>query len=99
LPTRAPFQPALVNGREITRRRILARRQANEIDRLASFFTRRFRPAVAQEGSGHDIRQHRHAAEGLRDLKGPRKAKRTDLVRPQADDFLTEAETEPVSGR
>ena len=81
------FKPALVDGREIARRRALARRQADEIDGLARLVARAVGLRVAQEGAGHHVVEHGHAAERLRNLKGARKPVRADIMRPQADDL------------
>ena len=70
---------------------VLARRQADEIDGLARLFARRFGPAIAQEGAGHYVVEHGHAAEWLRDLEGARKPEGADLMRAQADDLLAES--------
>ena len=62
-------------------------------------FARRRDVAIAQESAGHDVRQHRHRAEGFCDLKGAGQAERADIVRLQPDDFAAEGQTEPESGR
>ena len=86
------FQPALVDGGEVLGGRLFARGQPDEVDRLARLLARGHDVAVAQEGAGHDIGKHGHRAERLCDLEGACEAERTDVVRPQADDFLPECQ-------
>ena len=84
------FQPPLVDGREIPRRRVFLGRKADELDRLAGFLAGGIGMLVAQERAGHDIGQHRHRAKRSCDLKRARQAERADVMRPQADDLAAE---------
>ena len=79
--------------------RLLLGRKADELDRLARLLARSRDVAVAQESAGHDVGEHRHRAKGFRDLEGARQAERTDVVRPQAHDFLAEGQYRAGIGR
>ena len=94
------LQPPLVDRREIARRRVLLGGKSDEFDRLARLRARGVELLVAQEGAGHDVRQHRHRAERLRHLKGAREAVRANIVRPQARRSRGRRPViEPASGR
>ena len=86
------FQPALVDGGEVLRRRLFLRRETDEVDRLARLFARSGDVAVAQEGAGHDVGEHGHRAEGFCDLEGAGKPERADIVRLQPDDLAAECQ-------